>query len=399
MKALVYEGPFEIAMKEVEEPKLSADTDAVLEVTSTAICGSDLHMYHGRTAAQPGVVLGHEIMGVISEVGAGVRSIKVGDRVVLPFNISCGFCYNCVRGDMHACLTANPHSAGAAYGYVGMGPYRGGQAERVLVPYADYNCLKLPGEPGDEWEDDFLLLADIFPTGFHATELAKVDIGDTVAIYGAGPVGLLAAYSCILKGASEVYVVDEFAQRLELAKSIGAMPINFRDGDPVEQIKELRDANRSRIDKSQPGEEKMAGVMRGIDAVGYEATSYDTKHEEDPMAVIKQLLELVNPTGSIGVIGVYLPSDPGAVSETASRGEYMLPWATIFEKALSIGSGQAPVKRYNYALRDMIVQGKATPSFIISHHLGIEEGPEAYRHFDEKTDGYTKVALQPAKAA
>lgn len=201
-------------------------------------------MYDGRTELEKGSIVGHEIMGVISEVGDAVRSIKKGDRVVLPFNIACGFCFNCHRGYTNACLTMNPESAGAGYGYAGMGPYQGGQAEFVLVPYADFNCLKLPGTPGDEWEDDFLLLADVFPTGYHAAELADVSAGKTVAIFGAGPVGLMAAYSSILKGASEVYVVDNIPERLEKAKEVGAMPIDFSQGDPVERIFEIRHKHR-----------------------------------------------------------------------------------------------------------------------------------------------------------
>ena len=161
-------------------------------------------MYDGRTPLKKGTVVGH-VMGVLEEVGDAVKSVKQGDRVMLPFNISCGFCHNCHRGHTHACLTMNPENTGAAYGYAGMGTYQGGQAEYVLVPYADFNCLKLPGEPWDNWDDDFLLLSDVFPTGYQATELVCVGPGKTVAIFGAGPVGLLAAHSAMLKGASEVY--------------------------------------------------------------------------------------------------------------------------------------------------------------------------------------------------
>jgi glutathione-independent formaldehyde dehydrogenase len=178
-------------------------------------------MYDGRTPLKEGMVVGHEIMGVIEQVGEAVQSIKKGDRVVLPFNIACGFCFNCLRQHTEACLTMNPEAPHAAYGYAGMGPYEGGQAEFVLVPYADFNCLKLPGKPGDQWEDDFLLLSDVFPTAFHATELAHVAAGKTVAVFGAGPVGLLSAYCSVLKGASEVYVVDSIPERLQKAKELG----------------------------------------------------------------------------------------------------------------------------------------------------------------------------------
>src|SRR4051812_991980 len=187
MRAVVYQGPRQVSVEAVEDPAMQEPTDAIVRMTSSALCGSDLHMYEGRTAAQHGIVFGHEPMGVVEEIGPGVRALKPGDRVVMPFNISCGFCASCTRGNYHACLTLNPDNAGAAYGYVGMGPHRGGQAEYLRVPYADVNALKLPGEPGDAWEDDFVLLADVFPTGYHATEMAAVQPGDTVAVYGAGP--------------------------------------------------------------------------------------------------------------------------------------------------------------------------------------------------------------------
>jgi len=214
MKAVSYKGLRKMSVSEHPKPKLKSPTDALLRVTTSGICGSDLHMYDGRTPLEEGTVVGHEIMGVIDEVGEAVHSIKKGDRVVLPFNIACGFCFNCHRGHTEACLTMNPEAPHAAYGYAGMGPYQGGQAEFVLVPQADFNCLKLPGKPGDEWEDDFLLLSDVFPTAYHATELANVTPGKTVAVFGAGPVGLLTAYCSLLKGASEVYVVDSVAERL-----------------------------------------------------------------------------------------------------------------------------------------------------------------------------------------
>ena len=217
MKAVTYAGANKMSVSDHPKPKLKSPTDAILRVTTSGICGSDLHMYEGRTPLKKGTIVGHEIMGVIDEIGEAVSSIKKGHRIVLPFNIACGFCYNCHRGNTHSCLTMNPEGTSAGYGYAGMGPYSGGQAEFVLVPHADFNCLKLPGTPGDEWEDDFLLLSDVFPTGFHATELARVTLGKTVAIFGAGPVGLLAAYSSILKGASEVYMSKSRSKTEELS--------------------------------------------------------------------------------------------------------------------------------------------------------------------------------------
>ena len=206
MKAVVYQGPFSVSIEEVPDPELQHPNDVIVKITSSCICGSDLHMYEGRTAAEPGIIFGHENMGVIEEVGAAVKSLSVGDRVVMPFNVGCGFCKNCQRGFTGFCVTVNPGFAGGAYGYVAMGPWRGGQAEYLQVPHADFNCLPLPA--GDEFESDFALLADIFPTGYHGTELANVSPGESVAVWGAGPVGLMATYSCIIRGAAEVYSID-----------------------------------------------------------------------------------------------------------------------------------------------------------------------------------------------
>lgn len=399
MKAVIYKGEKEIAVEDVERPEIQEPRDAILKVTSTAICGSDLHMYDGRTAMDPGSVVGHEIMGVIDEVGDDVISIAKGDRVVLPFNIACGFCFNCVRGFTSACLTANPESPSAAYGYTGMGPYDGGQAEFVRVLYADFNCLKLPGEPGDEFEDDFLLLSDIFPTGYHATELAHVEPGSTVAIFGAGPVGLLAAHSAFIRGAAQVYVVDRSEQRLKIAKDLGAIPVNFEDGSPVDQIFEARKKNKLIRQSLRPGEEKMKGVMCGIDAVGYQGRSVEDPESEDPAAVLNQLIEVVNATGHIGMVGVYFPEDPGAPNEKAKNGILEIRWGKFFEKGLTLGCGQTPVKKYNAYLRDLIIAGRANPSRIISHRVPIEKAPEAYQHFDARGTGegseYTKVVLKP----
>jgi glutathione-independent formaldehyde dehydrogenase len=394
MKAVTYEGTRKMEVSSEPKPKLKAPTDAILRVTTAGICGSDLHMYDGRTDLSRGTVVGHEIMGVIDEVGEAVTSLKPGDRVVLPFNIACGFCYNCIRGFTSACLTMNPETAGAAYGYAGMGPYKGGQAEFVLVPHADFNGLKLPGKEGDDWEDDFLLLSDVFPTGFHAAELACVGPGKTVAIFGAGPVGLLAAHSSILKGASEVYVVDAIPERLEKAAEFGAIPVDINNGNPVEQIFALRKKNRGIQGGLRPGEEKMKGVDCVIDAVGYQARDDKDFKKENPMQVLENCLEVVNPTGAIGIIGVYMAPDPGGKDRDGKQGIFPFPMAKVFEKGLTIGSGQAPVKKYNEQLRDLIVNGRARPGVIVSHHINIEDAPDAYKKFDKRVDGYTKVVIR-----
>ena len=394
MKAVSYKGLRKMSVSEHPKPKLKSPSDALLRVTTSGICGSDLHMYDGRTPLAEGTVVGHEIMGVIDEVGEAVHSIKKGDRVVLPFNIACGFCFNCHRGHTEACLTMNPEAPHAAYGYAGMGPYQGGQAEFVLVPHADFNCLKLPGKPGDEWEDDFLLLSDVFPTAYHATELACVTPGKTVAVFGAGPVGLLTAYCALLKGASEVYVVDNVAERLEKADELGAVPVNFSEGDPVEQIFELRKKNRGIQQGLRPGEEKMKGVDCAIDAVGYQAKNDDKPEQEKATQVLENCLKVVNATAHVGLIGVYIAPDPGAKNEDAKRGVYKFPIADFFDKGVTMGSGQAPVKKYNEYLRDLIVNGRAKPSQIVSHRIPIDEAPEAYDKFDKRIEGYTKVLIK-----
>src|SRR5659263_691674 len=201
----------------------------LVKITTKNICGSDLHMYEGRTSMEPGRIFGHENLGTVVEIGSAVDRVKVGDWVCLPFNIACGFCENCERGLTGFCLTANPGIAGAAYGFAGMGPYSGGQAELLRVLYADFNCLVLPPD-ADEKENDYVMLSDIFPTGYHATELAGVQEGDSVVIYGAGPVGLMAAYYSIIKGASQVLVVEMHKDRLALAEKIGAIAVNDSDG-------------------------------------------------------------------------------------------------------------------------------------------------------------------------
>ena len=402
MRAVIWKEPHKVAVEEVEDVSMTEPTDAILRLTTAGICGSDLHMYEGRTPVQPGEVFGHENLGVIEEVGSGVRTVEAGDRVVLPFNVSCGFCFNCVRGYTNACLVTNPTSHGGGFGYSGLGPHRGGQAEFLRVPYADFNCLKLPGTPGDDLEDDFLLLADVFPTGWHATEQAHVEAGEPVAIFGAGPVGLMAALSARLKGASEIYVVDAVRSRLDKAREIeGTVPIDLGDGDPVEQIIEHRRPFSQQVWNLRPGSgDKMPGVMSGIDAVGYEAWNDEHVGEEQhPSQVLDHLVELVNPTGHISLIGVYFPEDPGGVSEEAKRGRFGFDLGACWNKGIGVEMGQAPVKAYNQQLRDLIVAGRCKPSFFVSHHLPLEGAPEAYEKFDQRADGYLKILLRPQQAA
>lgn len=396
MHALTYQGTTDVAVKDVDNPKIEQSTDAILRVTSAAICGSDLHMYDGRTGVEEGKVLGHEIMGVIQEVGDGVKQLEVGDRVVLPFNIACGDCYNCVRGWTNACLTMNPEMAGAAYGYAGMGPYNGGQAKYVRVPFADFNALKLPGKAGDEMEKDFLMLADIFPTAWHACELAHVEMGKSVAIYGAGPVGLLSIMSAKLRGAAEIYCIDMVDSRLEKAREMGAIPINFsKDKKPSEQIIELRKKSPLAGALRKGEEKRLEGVDCGIDAIGYQAHDFDSPKTEDIQDVLEDLAQVILPTGHAGIIGVYMNEDPGAANKELQQGKFKMPFGSYWAKGIAIGTGQAPVKRYNEMLRDLIIAGKANPGTIVSHEAALEDAAEYYKRFDDREEGMTKVVLHP----
>ena len=378
MRAVVYQGPRQVSVEQVPDARIEKPTDVLVRITSTNICGSDLHMYEGRTSVEPGKILGHENLGEVIEVGSAVERVKVGDRVCLPFNIACGFCKNCERGFTAFCLSVNPGMAGGAYGYADMGPYAGGQAELLRVPYGDVNCLRLP--PGAaERETDYVMLSDIWPTGHHATELADVAPGDSVAIWGAGPVGLMAAYSALtLRGASTVMVVDHQPDRLAMAEKLGAVPVDQRKGSPVEQVLELTGGE---------------GADKGCECVGWQA--HDPQGHEHPEATLNDLVASVRATGAIGVVGVFVPQDPGSPDELARQGKLAFDYGTFFQKGLRMGTGQANVKAYNRQLRDLIAADRAAPSFVVSHELPLDRAPEAYQRFDAREDGWTKVVLHP----
>lgn len=379
MKALVYNGPMDVQVKSMPDAKIERHTDVLVEITSANICGSDLHMYEGRTNMEAGRILGHENLGVVIEVGKAVDRVRVGDRVCLPFNIGCGFCENCERGLTGYCLTVNPGFAGGAYGFAGMGPYSGGQAQLLRVPYGDFNCLVLPSD-AQEKENDYVMLSDIFPTGYHATELAGVKPGDSVVIYGAGPVGLMAAYSANLKGVSKVMVVDTHKDRLKLAEQIGAIAIDDTEGDGVDRILSLTGGK---------------GADRGCECVGYQCCNMH--REEVPNLTMNNLVKTVKATGGIGVVGVFLPEDPGAKDKLAKQGKIAFDFGQFWIKGQHVATGQANVKAYNRKLSNLIEAGKAKPSWIISHELPLDQAPEAYKNFDERKDGWTKIVLKPGK--
>lgn len=394
MNAVVYRGPRDVAVEAVPDPVSEAPTDAIVRLTTTALCGSDLHAYDGRTSATAGDVIGHEPLGIVEWVGPAVVSVKLGDRVVIPTHANCAFCDNCERGYSGACLTVNPPNYGAAYGYPGMGTLVGAQAELLRVPFADANCLVVPGEEGDDLEDDFVLLADAFVTGYHAATLADVGPGATVAVFGAGAVGLLSAYSALLRGAAEVYVVDGVDARLHIAEQLGAVPVDLRSGDPVEQIFALR-RNDRRAGPRGPRAEQMAGVMCAIDAAGFQARNRPDMSTENPTRLIDDLARVVNPTGSIAVIGVWEPHDPHPTDDDAGAGRFTVPWGTFFQKGVSVRFGRTHDERYNRTLRDLIVSGRAKPSRIVTQRLPLSSAPAAYDAFDRRAEGYVKVLFRP----
>jgi glutathione-independent formaldehyde dehydrogenase len=384
MKAVVYQGPGDVAVTDVPDARIEDPNDILVRITTTNICGSDLHMYEGRTSFETGRTFGHENMGQVIEVGDAVRKVKVGEYVVLPFNVSCGFCKNCERGLTNYCLTMQPEPslAGAAFGFADMGPYQGGQAELLRVPFGDFMALRL-GEDAAERQTDYVMLADIFPTGYHATEMAGVKPGDQTVIMGGGPVGLMAAYSAILKGAGRVWVVDRHPDRLALADKIGAIPIDDSAQDPVQVIK---DATLG------------LGADNGCECVGYQA--HDPQGNEDASLTLNTLVDAVRFTGKIGCVGVFVPQDPGGrekqrAGELEAEGKLPLDFGMMWFKGQTIGTGQCPVKKYNRALRDLVAGGKARPSFIVSHELPLDRAPEAYRNFDSRENGWTKVVLHP----
>ncbi|HLS49166.1 MAG TPA: formaldehyde dehydrogenase, glutathione-independent, partial [Actinomycetaceae bacterium] len=331
---------------------------AILKVVATNICGSDQHMVRGRTTAPEGLVLGHEITGEVIETGRDVEFIKKGDLVSVPFNIACGRCRNCKERNTHICLNVNPDQPGSAYGYVDMGGWVGGQAEYVLVPYADFNLLTFPDkDQAMEKILDLAMLADILPTGFHGVYSAGVQPGSTVYIAGAGPVGLAAAVSAQLLGASVVIVSDLQEERLAQARSFGCETVNISKGDPVDQIDQILGVPE---------------VDCAVDAVGFEARGHGAEAEkEQPATVLNSLMQLARAGATLGIPGLYVTGDPGAEDEAAKRGALSLNFGLGFAKAHAFVTGQSPTMRYhrqlmNAILHDKIQIAKAVNATVIS---------------------------------
>ncbi|HEX2074143.1 MAG TPA: formaldehyde dehydrogenase, glutathione-independent [Geodermatophilus sp.] len=385
-KAVRYMGPGKVEIADLDYPKLELQSGpgvhpsnvgrktphgVILKTVSTNICGSDQHMVRGRTTAPEGLVLGHEITGEIAEKGPDVEFLQVGDIVSVPFNIACGRCRNCKEGKTGICLTVNPDRPGSAYGYVDMGGWTGGQAEYVMVPYADFNCLKFPDrDQALEKIRDLTMLSDIFPTGYHGCYTAGVTTGSTVYIAGAGPVGLAAAASAQLLGAAVVIVGDLNAERLAQARSFGCETVDVSQGEPKDQI------------------EQILGVPEvdcGVDAVGFEARGHgrDASHEA-PATVLNSLMDITRAGGALGIPGLYVTGDPGAADEAAKTGSLSIRLGLGWAKSHAFTTGQCPVMRYHRQLMmailyDRVQIAKAVNATVIP----LEEAPRGYEEFDK----------------
>jgi glutathione-independent formaldehyde dehydrogenase len=342
----------------------------ILKTVTTNICGSDQHMVRGRTTAPEGLVLGHEITGEIVEKGPGVEFLEVGDLVSVPFNISCGRCRNCKVGQTGICLNVNPDRPGSAYGYVDMGGWVGGQAEYVLVPYADWNCLKFPDrDQAMEKIRDLAMLSDIFPTGYHGCVTAGVSTGSTVYIAGAGPVGLAAATSAQLLGAAVVIVGDLVEERLAQARSFGCETVDVSKGDPKDQIEQILGVPE---------------VDAAVDAVGFEARGHgaDSEHEA-PATVLNSIMDVTRVAGSLGIPGLYVTGDPGAVDDAAKQGSLSLKIGLGWAKSHSFTTGQCPVMRYHRGLMQMILNDRAHIAKAVNATvISLDDAPQGYKDFD-----------------
>ena len=343
---------------------------AILRIVSTNICGSDQHMVRGRTTAPAGLILGHEITGEVIETGPGVEFIKEGDLVSVPFNIACGRCPNCKEGHTGVCLNTNPDRPGSAYGYVDMGGWVGGQANYVMVPYADWNLLKFPDkDQAMEKILDLTMLSDIFPTGYHGCVTAGVTSGSTVYIAGAGPVGLAAAHSAQFLGAAVVIVGDLIPERLEQARSFGCETVDVSEGEPKDQI------------------EQILGVPEvdcAVDAVGFEARGHgEGSGVEEPATVLNSIMDLTKAAGRLGIPGLYVTGDPGAADDAAKEGSLSIRIGLGWAKSHVITTGQCPVMRYHRGLMSAILNdrvqiAKAVNATVIT----LDDAPQGYKDFD-----------------
>jgi glutathione-independent formaldehyde dehydrogenase len=380
-QGVVYTGPGQVEVQDLDYPKLELPEQhnrqlqhgVILKVVATNICGSDQHMVRGRTTAPQGQTLGHEITGEVAEVGRDVEFIKQGDLVSVPFNIACGRCRNCKAGHTGVCENVNPARAGAAYGYVDMGGWLGGQARYVTVPYADWNLLRFPDrDQAMEKIRDLAMLSDIFPTGYHGAFSAGVTTGSTVYVAGAGPVGLACATSCHLLGAAVVIVGDVNAERLRQAASFGCQTINLSETDDV----------RGAI-------EQLLGVPEvdaAVDCVGFEARGHgqEGSQGEAPATVLNTVMDVTRAAGRLGIPGLYVTGDPGAVDEPAKVGSLSIRIGLGWAKSHSFTTGQCPVMRYNRQLMMAILHDKVQIARNVNATvIPLDQAPQGYADFDK----------------
>lgn len=374
-RGVVYIGPGKVEVQDIADSKLEApdgrriEHGVILKVLSTNICGSDQHMVRGRTTAPAGLVLGHEITGEVIEKGVDVEMLEIGDIVSVPFNVACGRCRTCKSQDTGVCLTVNPARAGGAYGYVDMGGWIGGQARYVTVPYADFNLLKLPDrDRAMEKIRDLTMLSDILPTGFHGAVMAGVGVGSVVYVAGAGPVGLAAAASARILGAAVVMIGDFNKERLAHAEKVGFEPVDLSASDRLgDIIAQITGSNE---------------VDAAIDAVGFEARGHTGG--EQPAVVLNQMMEITRAAGSIGIPGLYVTEDPGAVDQAAKKGNLSLRFGLGWAKAQSFHTGQTPVLKYNRQLMMSILHDRLPIADIVNAKvISLEDAAAGYETFDK----------------
>ena len=394
-RGVVYLGPGKVEVQSIDYPKLQnpkgkkIDHGVILKIVTTNICGSDQHMVRGRTTAPSGLVLGHEITGEVIEKGSDVEFLNVGDLVTVPFNIACGRCRNCREGKTGVCLTVNPARPGGAYGYVDMGGWVGGQAEYVLVPYADFNLIKFPDKAKAMSKiKDLTMLSDIFPTGYHGAFTAGVGTGSVVYVAGAGPVGLACAASCHLLGAAVVIVGDMIPERLAQAKSFGCETIDLRkDGDLADKIAQIVGAPE---------------VDSAVDCVGFEARGHGgDAGVEKPATVLNSVMAITRAGGAIGIPGLYVTDDPGGVDSNAKTGTLGIRIGLGWAKSHSFATGQCPVLRYNRQLMMAILHDKVQIAKAVNATvIPLDQAPQGYKDFDK--GAAKKFVIDPhgsAKAA
>jgi glutathione-independent formaldehyde dehydrogenase len=377
-RGVVYLGPGKVEVQSIDDPKMqnprgkAIEHGVILKIVSTNICGSDQHMVRGRTTAPKGLVLGHEITGEVIEKGKDVEFIDKGDLVSVPFNVACGRCRTCRDQHTGVCLNVNPSRAGGAYGYVDMGGWIGGQAQYVLVPYADFNLLKFPDKQQALSKiRDLTMLSDILPTGFHGAVTAGVGVGSTVYVAGAGPVGLAAAASAQILGAAVVMIGDMNDERLKHAKNVGFEPIDLRKSDKLEELIE-----------------QVVGVPEvdaSIDAVGFEARGHGSQTgNEAPATVLNSLMTITRAAGAIGIPGLYVTEDPGSKDEAAKQGNLRMRFGLGWAKSHRFSTGQTPVLRYNRQLMQAILHDRLPIAKIVNATIiTLDEAPQGYENFDK----------------